>query len=127
MTINYSSNKVRVTKLLGSDAIVGVMDPEVGMMTQYGKITALDADNSQVTVGVGANAMAGSGTVSQKFYPHQLLVASAVAIASHAYPSGVGCVPFGHSLTWPTGVTRDAASGMAMMLGSEVPKLFSRS
>lgn len=127
MAVNYSINKVRVCKLLGSDAFVGIMDPVVGMKTQYGIITALDSGNFQVTIGVGQGAPTGIGPVSQKFYPHQLNVQYSFATGvGYGFPTQNGSVTFGHKATFPTGVTKDPASGMTILPGNEIPQVFSR-
>lgn len=117
MAINYSTSKIRVVKLLKSDAVVGVMDPQVGMVTNYGKILSMDSGNYQVTVGVGKFAAAGSGTVKQKFYPHQLEITYAQATGSYGFPSSTGSVQFGHGRTFPQGIKPDAASGMQELWG----------
>ena len=117
MAINYSMNKVRVRKLLKTDAVVGLMDPQVGMITDYGKILSLDSGNYQVTVGVGQGALAGNGTVQQKFYPHQLSITYTAATGSYSFPSSNGSVQFGHGRTFPNGVRPGLSSGIVELGG----------
>ncbi len=126
MTINYSSNKIRVSKLFKSDSIIGLMDPQVGMLTDYGKILSLDSGNYQVTVGVGALALAGSGTVKQKFYPHDLKITYIAATGSYGFPSSTGSIQFGHGHSFPTGIPFNAGSGMEFLGGDDSIHTFSR-
>jgi hypothetical protein len=88
---NKSENKVRVTKLFGKSAPMGVIDPKVNMRTDMGPILALDSGNYTVVVGRG------SGSFQQRFYPHQLLISEAEATGVWSWPTGDGSVKFGHS------------------------------
>lgn len=95
MAENVSENKVRVTHLLGSEAIVGWMHPEVHMRVHIGIdtrwITALDSGNFQVSL-----AKSSGGTAVQKAYPHQLVIDAPVA-SGFGWPTIDGCVVFGHN------------------------------
>ncbi len=123
MAINRAENKVRVTKLLGSDAYVGLVDPKIGMTTNHGPILSLDSGNFQIVVGVG------TGDTPRKFYPHDLNVtfvrATGVGDAwSSAYPTGVGCTSFTRSNAWPNGVPDALGSGIAYLAGNGVPTVY---
>src|SRR5262245_45817883 len=98
MPANKSSNKVRVTKLLGGTGFIGLMDPKVNMQTNQGKILSLDSGNYTVVVGRG------TGNFKQKFYPHDLFVTQAHATGVHAFPTGDGSVVFGHKGVFPNGI-----------------------
>lgn len=126
MGINYSLNKIRVVKILKSDSTMGLMDPVVGMITNYGKILGLDSGNNQVTVGVGKFALQGSGTVKQKFYPHQLEITYAAATGTYGFPATAGSVRLGHKNSYPSGIQIPAATGMAELWGDSNIHTFNR-
>jgi hypothetical protein len=114
-----AANKVRVSKLLGASAGMGLMDPKVGMVTDHGPILTLASGNHTVTVGLGTGDKPGA------FYPWQLTVTHAHATGVHAFPTGDGSVLFGHDGIWPNGVPDVPGTGMVVFTGSEM-KLFSR-
>jgi len=95
MPENKSENKVRVTPLLGTDAVLGWMDPVVDMKVGFGIetrwIVGLDSGNNQVSL-----AKASGDDEVGKAYPHQLVVDNDTAYL-HGFPSGDGCVSFGHN------------------------------
>lgn len=125
MAINYSSNKVRVSKLLGTDAVIGYMDPVVGMRTQFGVITGLDSGNFQVTVGMGRGAPTGVGPMPQKFYPHDLRIDYEQATGDpYLFPTSDGSRLFGHFGN--DGMQPDPASGQHYLGGDGVVHTFTR-
>jgi hypothetical protein len=132
MAANKSSNKVRVTALLGGGGILGMMDPKVNMnvawgaMHESGKILALDSGNFQVTVGVTKYASIASGVGVKKFYPHQLNVLQQHATGTWSWPTGDGSVTFGHHGAFPNGVPTVAGTGMAYYGGDDTVHLFNR-
>ena len=89
---NLSDPKVRVTKVFGGGGALGMCDPQVGLPTQYGRITVVNSGNATVLVGVGNP----SSPVNKRFYTDKLFVTEANAISDVAWPTGVGCVLFGH-------------------------------
>lgn len=88
-------SKVRVTELLGADAILGMMDPDVNMKVHLGIdtrwIVAIASGNTEVSL-----AKASGGAVNQKAYPHQLVI-DAVDASGFGWPSAGDCVKFTHN------------------------------
>jgi hypothetical protein len=84
-----AAGKVRVVNAFGSGAI-GMMDPAVGMVTQSGTITSIDAGSGLCTL-QAATAHGGR----PRFYPHQLQITVATA-TSNGWPNGSDCVKLGH-------------------------------
>jgi len=118
MAVNKSQNKVQVIKAYGESGAIGYCDPQVGMLTQYGKILSLDSGNFTVVVGVGSGAIAGNGRVPWRYYPIYLEVASGEAGRSVAWPTGVGCVQIGHNRGFLAGGSpKGVASGVSYLGG----------
>ena len=115
-----TATKVNVTKFFGGGGALGQCDPKVGLVTDKGTILSLDSGNYTVVVGVG------SGSVKQRFYPEFLYITYATATGSVAWPTGVGCVRFGHSQgIYANGAPVISATGMVYMDGGGIPKSFS--
>lgn len=110
-------NKVNVAKNFGSSATLGYCDPIVGMTTNMGDILSLDSGNSTVIVGMG------SGDFQQRFNPQYLYVTDTEATSEVAWPTGVGCVKFGHANTL---FTNAVGSGTAYYSGDNTVHIFGR-
>lgn len=99
---NKSTNKVRVSRLFGTDATVGLIEPAVDMQVRRGVddrwITALDTDHGQVTL-----ASTSGGTNYTKAYPHELCCTTGVA-DYFGWPDATTSVEFGHSGVSSSGV-----------------------
>lgn len=115
-----SIEKVRVTRLLGGSATIGLIDPKVGMVTGQGTITALDSGNFQVTV-------SGAGVGSpRKAYPHELTLSETLATGTYSFPSGDGSVKFGHKGIFPNGPLQALGTGTAFATGGGTVFTFGR-
>lgn len=120
-TENKSTNKVRVTRLFGAGATVGLTDPKVNMKVRVGIderwIVGLDAGNGQVSL-----APASGGTPTMKAYPHDLACDTGVA-SYFGWPAGSGSTTFGHGN--PPDFGADAQNTMVYTKGGN-PVTFSR-
>jgi hypothetical protein len=90
MPTNHSSNKVTVVSFFGGGNGLGLCDPQVGMLTNAGKILSLNSGNYTVVLGVGSGYL-----VKQLANTYYLNVSSGVA-ATFTWPTGTDCVKFGH-------------------------------
>lgn len=108
MPTNLSLNKVRVTRLFGTEATVGLTDPKVHMQVKRGIdtrwIKTLDSGNFQVGL-----AMSSGGGVVAKAYPHELACSTGVA-DYFGWPAGAGSYKFTHNSTHSVG-TETLGSG----------------
>ncbi len=86
------NEKVRVMASAGSGAVLGMMDPVVGMVTDAGTIAAVTADGLVTMGDTDAHVHGGRS----RFYAHQLRILVAVA-TDNGWPSGADCVVFGHA------------------------------
>lgn len=127
MPVNKSRSKVRVVKVFGSGATLGLMDPHVGMVVSRGPaegsgmILAIDSGNYHVVLGLGYNAFLASAAASGKFYPEQLTVNSGVA-GNYGWPTGSDCVKFGHDQGINAGGAAQAI-GSGLWYGGDGPQL----
>ena len=106
-----SEQKVRVSRLFGSDAYVGALDPKIDMQVRRG------TDTRWVVSTTSGNylcnlAKASGGAVVNQAYPHELFVSKAVA-EYFGWPDSVDSVTFGRKKQWPNGVP--VASGVNTM------------
>lgn len=122
MPANKSLNKVRVTRLFGTEAAVGLVEPAVHMQVRHGIdtrwIKTLDSGNYQVGL-----ALASGGTVVAKAYPHDLACSTGVA-DYFGWPGSNTSVTLGHSGTHVTG-TDDVTVG-TYLKGDGEPTEFTR-
>lgn len=124
MPTNKSTNKVRVTRLFGAGATVGLTDPRVHMKVKHQSqdrwIVGLDSGNFQVGL-----ALSSGGAVIAKAYPHTLTVPTGTA-AYFGWPAGNQSVTYGHSGVFPQGIPVGAVSGMYYLDGTGTTAGFSR-
>lgn len=83
---------IRVTKQGATlSEAIGLFPAATGVVTDYGPITAIDT-NGVCTIGSGTGA---PHSPVLRMYKHMLTAASGIA-GLHGWPTGVGCVTFGH-------------------------------
>ena len=109
MPINRSSNKISVVKYFGSGAI-GLINPKVGMVTDYGSILAIENGSGTVVIS--------RGTSSGVYNPVHLQLAYSSASGNFGFESGHnGAVKFGHYREFPTGFTKGSGNISGYKLG----------
>jgi len=120
MPANKSSNKVRVTRLFGAGATVGLTDPEVHMQVRYGAeprwIKTLGSGNFQVGLSIESG-----GAVIAKAYPHDLTCSTGVA-DYFGWPSDAESTSFGHGGVRSSGT--DDTTGGYYLAGVNEPVRF---
>jgi hypothetical protein len=99
---NLSLNKVRVSRLFGTEATVGLVEPFVDMQVLHGIdtrwITSINTDHGLVSL-----ALASGGTAAGQAYPHELVCSTGVA-SYFGWPSSSTSATFGHDGTYIQGV-----------------------
>lgn len=110
-----NENKLRVLKIGGGSSTMGLIEPIVNMVTNWGTITAIASGAYTITV-----SGAGVDPNEQKIvYPHQVFVTEAHATGVWSYPSGDGSVKFGRTGIWPSGVPVLPQSGGYVHIGTD--------
>jgi uncharacterized membrane protein YkgB len=97
-----AERKIQVVANANAGDALGRMDPRVGLVTQYGTITAVGTEFVTVSgQGVGTPSV---------FYPGELFVTEAEATDGYSWPSGDGSIVFGHRAPFASGVPLAANS-----------------
>jgi hypothetical protein len=119
MPLTSALNKIRVVNGFGDGSYLGLADPAVGMVTQEGTITALDAGNGQVTVSGDAGV-----SLPSKCYPHQLEVKSSDPTLN--WHSVNDPYVASRNNIWPNGVPNGSGSPIAICTGNPAPLMSAR-
>lgn len=121
MGVNLSTSKIRVARVLNTQATIGLMDPALNMQVRHGNqfkwIVGLDSGNYHVSL-----SMSSGGTpLYLKANPHELEILASGTVPFNAnhnstatyfgWPTVAGSVQFGHDGIFPppTGVPHAAA------------------
>lgn len=119
MSVNKSSNKIRVSALLESEGTLGLMDPVVNMRVRSGVsaywIVGLTSGNNLVNL-----SLTSGGPVVQQQYPFWLTIDSGTA-SYFGWPYGINePVHFGHSGVFPHGVPVISGTGVTYFDGTNM-------
>jgi hypothetical protein len=100
MATNKSTGKVRVSKILGSEGTIGLIDPKQFMHVYYGQqqwwIKASGTGRNHDLCDL-VSASGGTKVVHQA-YPHDLILMSGIAVGSFNWPNNSTDIQFGHRL-----------------------------